>query len=89
MLAAVFGDSPPSTPVVPVIPALQPVHTATADTASMGAALFEANCYPCHGMRGFGDGPAATVVKAPPRDFSRAVFKFGTTRGFPSDDDLF
>ena len=33
-----------------------------------GAGIYKANCTPCHGEGGKGDGPAAGIYKPPPRD---------------------
>jgi mono/diheme cytochrome c family protein len=35
-----------------------------------GRSLYEAHCAVCHGVTGKGDGPGATVVRQPIRDFS-------------------
>ena len=35
-----------------------------------GRALYQAHCAVCHGATGKGDGPGATVVRQPMRDFS-------------------
>lgn len=47
-------------------------------------------CYACHGAKGDGRGPAAKGLRPPPRDFTKAIFKFaGVAAGeFPSDEDL-
>jgi mono/diheme cytochrome c family protein len=33
-----------------------------------GAETYKANCVPCHGPGGRGDGPSAATLKPPPRD---------------------
>lgn len=47
-------------------------------------------CAGCHGSEGDGRGPAARFLLEPPRDFTRAIFKFKSTPGgkLPSDEDL-
>ncbi len=42
---------------------------ATPALASRGKALFDANCTPCHGAAGHGDGPAAATMNPRPRSF--------------------
>ncbi len=53
--------------------------------------LYLSLCAPCHGARGRGDGPNASLFSPRPRDFTRGVFKLKSTKsGFPpSDEDLF
>ncbi len=56
--------------------------------ARAGAALFAAHCADCHGTDGDGRGPGAASLVPKPRDFRAAVFKFRTTRGQPTREDL-
>jgi len=65
------GAAPAATAPAPV-PA-QPVPAATAvpapaakPDAAIGATLYAANCVPCHGPRGDGDGPAAVALVPKP-----------------------
>jgi mono/diheme cytochrome c family protein len=39
--------------------------------ASFGRAQFVEHCASCHGMKGRGDGPAATSLKIAPADLTR------------------
>lgn len=39
-----------------------------------GRGLYKANCAPCHGDGGKGDGPGAGVLKPPPRDHTDRVY---------------
>lgn len=56
------------------IPPLDPktVMTATPALLAKGKELFEANCAPCHGATGEGNGPAAAGLNPPPRNFHKA-----------------
>lgn len=47
-------------------------------------------CRACHGDKGDGKGPAALGLRPPPRDFTKAMFKFANVEcdQVPPDDDL-
>ncbi len=48
-----------------------------------GEGVYKANCVACHGATGKGDGPAAGVLKPPPRDHTDRAYMDTLT-----DDDL-
>ena len=50
-----------------------PAATTTVDLAR-GRDLYKTNCTPCHGETGRGDGPAAGVLKPPPRDHTDRAY---------------
>ena len=55
-----------------------------------GKEVYERRCLGCHGVKGDGNGPAATFLyKQRPRNFTAAVFKFRLTKEpMPTDGDL-
>ncbi len=57
----------------------------------LGAQLFSMYCVNCHGAQGKGDGPRGPLFEPAPRDFSKGLFKFRSTRSgaAPTDEDLF
>lgn len=56
---------------------LAPAAALAADAAA-GKATFTTNCASCHGDSGKGDGPVGAALTPPPRDFTKAEFKFDT-----------
>ncbi len=55
-----------------------------------GKEVYERRCVGCHGVKGDGNGPAATFLyNQRPRNFTLAVFKFRLTKEpLPTDGDL-
>ena len=55
-----------------------------------GRVVYERRCLGCHGVKGDGNGPAATFLyRQRPRNFAAAVFKFRLTKEpVPTDGDL-
>jgi cytochrome c553 len=56
---------------------LAPAAALAADAAA-GKTSFDTNCASCHGESGKGDGPVGAALQPPPRDFTKAEFKFDT-----------
>ncbi len=56
-----------------------------------GKQKFQMFCVTCHGESGKGDGPGGAGLEPPPRDFTKAQFKFDANKdGKPGEDeDLF
>lgn len=62
---------------------------ANASPLSRGAELYALHCVVCHGIDGAGDGPAATLLLPPARDFTRGEFRLVSTgNGVPTEADL-
>ena len=49
-------------------------HAVTPAMLEQGRTLYKANCAACHGETGKGDGPAAGVLKPPPRDHTDKAY---------------
>lgn len=62
-----------------------------ASLAARGKIIFESKCVACHGSRGDGNGPAALFLSTPPRDFTKALYHFRSTKidDMPNSLDLF
>lgn len=59
-------------------------------TLRLGQEIYQLNCAVCHGVGGGGNGPAASMFRIRPRDFTAGIFKFRSTPSgsLPTDDDL-
>ena len=62
-----------------------------AGDATQGKAIYEKKCALCHGEKGDGNGPEASLLDPKPRDFTKAKYKIRTTPSgrVPTDADLF
>ena len=65
--------------------------TENQESISAGKKVYTRHCWPCHGVDGGGDGPAAQILEPRPRNFISALFKLRTTTtgNLPVDEDLF
>ena len=76
-IACAFGDAESSTPASPVAgrsPASTSAGPASPAALERGKALYKTHCTGCHGDTGKGDGPAAGVLKPPPRDHTDKAY---------------
>ncbi len=67
------------------IPFRHGAGTSATTEVPQGRALYDAHCAVCHGPTGKGDGPGASVVRQPMRDFSDAVAMREVNDRFLSD----
>lgn len=51
----------------------------TPELLAQGKQVFEANCVPCHGADGYGNGPRSAGIIPPPRNFHQPKFHYGTS----------
>ena len=63
----------------------------TPEAIEAGKKVYGRHCWPCHGVEGGGDGPAAKILEPRPRNFIPALYKLKTTTtgNLPIDEDLF
>ena len=59
---------------------LAPLAASAAGDAAAGKVIFTTNCATCHGDTGQGNGPLGASLNPPPRDFTKAQFKFDTDK---------
>src|SRR5262245_63519482 len=69
-----------------LIAAIAPSAALAADLAK-GKETFKANCATCHGEGGKGDGPTGQGLQPPPRDFTKAQFKFDPNKNGKTGED--
>jgi len=55
-----------------------------------GRTIYEVRCADCHGLAGKGDGPASSLLRVRPRDFTTARYRLRSTESgaLPTDADL-
>ncbi len=74
------------------VPALraQNIDLGTDAQREAGRQLYMDKCSQCHGVEGDGNGPAKTVFRPEPRDFTSSTYKFRTTPSgeLPTDADI-
>jgi mono/diheme cytochrome c family protein len=60
--------------------ALAPAAAHAAGDPAAGKVTYMQFCVTCHGEGGKGDGPVGKALNPPPRDFTKAEFKFDTDK---------
>ncbi|MGH9466246.1 MAG: c-type cytochrome [Terriglobales bacterium] len=58
---------------------LRPLLAPTPKLLTEGKQVFAANCAPCHGADGYGNGPRAAGLNPPPRNYHSGKFRYGTS----------
>ncbi len=53
------------------------LRMATPALVAKGKAIFQVQCVSCHGVDGYGDGPAAAALNPKPRNYHTGVWRFG------------
>jgi mono/diheme cytochrome c family protein len=70
-----------------LIAAIAPTAAFAAADLAKGKETFKMICATCHGETGKGDGPGGAGLQPPPRDFSKAQFKFDTNKNGKAGED--
>jgi len=77
--ASRFNFHKPPPPGAATAVDLHPLLEASPKLLTEGKDVFEANCVPCHGADGYGNGPKAAGLNPPPRNYHSGKFRFGTS----------
>jgi mono/diheme cytochrome c family protein len=79
LFAARFDFHKPPPPGAATAVDLRPLLKPTPKLLAEGKQVFAANCAPCHGIDGYGNGPRAAGLNPPPRNYHTGVFRYGTS----------
>jgi mono/diheme cytochrome c family protein len=67
--------------------AIAPISAHAAADLAKGKETFKMICANCHGEGGKGDGPGGAGLNPPPRDFTKAQFKFDANKNGKTGED--
>ena len=87
--ASASGGEPPLR--APAPPWVAWVEAQQAGDPAQGKVIYEKKCALCHGEKGDGNGPSASLLDPRPRDFTKGKYKIRTSASgrLPTDADLF
>ena len=81
LMGFILGGTALSVPAVPTVYVNSPLPYSVA-TVAAGARTFAEQCVACHGLHGYGDGPAAASLPVKPADLARQHVGFHTDGTF-------